>query len=130
MTCFDTSATLASLFAEWRYSPDHRRRETLVSGRPSTYEIRTRLHSCGLTGTHRDATHSKIGRGALLELPPNLLEWINDAILNEVDLHTLDSIPLASCIFLPKQGPEVTFAAFDLRTNAAAITVNIPLFEL
>ena len=71
-----------------------------------------------------------IGQVALLEMTPNVLEWISDSIPNEVNLRTLDAIHLASCIFLLKQGQELTLAAYDLRMNAATTTMNIPLFEL
>lgn len=130
MIYVDTSVALAYLFAEERHPPESLWRETLVSSRLFTYEIWTRLHSRGLTGTHRDAARAMIGQVALLEMTPNVLEWISDSIPNEVNLRTLDAIHLASCIFLLKQGQELTLASYDLRMNAAATTMNIPLFEL
>lgn len=101
-----------------------------MSSRLFAYEIWTRLHARGLTDTYGDAAHSVIGQIAIVEMTPNVLSWINDAIPIDVNLRTLDAIHLATCIFLIDQGQKLAVATYDLRMSTAASTMNIPLFEL
>ncbi|MCE2407629.1 MAG: PIN domain-containing protein [Pseudomonadales bacterium] len=130
MIYLDTSVVLAYLFAEKRQPPNHLWRETLVSSRLLTYEMWTAIHARGLVDTHGESARSMIGQVALLELTPNVLAWLIDAMPSRMTLRTLDEIHLATCIYLSNQGQSIALASYDLRMTNAATTLKIPLFEL
>ena len=130
MIYLDTSVVLANLLAEERQPPDHLWQETLVSSRLLAYETWTTIHKRGLVDSHAESARSMIGRIALLELTPNVLAWLIDAMPGRMTLRTLDAIHLATCTYLSNQGQSIALASYDLRMTNTATTLKIPLFEL
>jgi predicted nucleic acid-binding protein len=121
----DTSIALAHLLAEDRSPPASLWRETLVSSRLLEYEIWTRLNASGLAGTHGDAAQALLGRVALLELAPPVLQRALQPFPAQV--RTLDALHLASLEFLRARGQKVTLASYDERLNRAARALDIAL---
>ena len=125
MIYLDTSIALAHLLAEDRSPPASLWRETLVSSRLLEYEIWTRLNGSGLAGTHGDAAQALLGRVALLELAPPVLQRALQPFPAQV--RTLDALHLASLEFLRARGQKVTLASYDERLNRAARALDIAL---
>ncbi len=118
MIYVDTSVVLAHLLAEDRQPPESLWRETLVSSRLLQYEVWTRVHARGLTATHGDAAGSVIGRIALLELAPPVLERALEPF--PVPVRTLDALHLASMMFLQARQGRMPLATYDERQREAA----------
>ena len=74
MIYLDTSVVLAQLLAEDHRPPAALWSETLVASRLMEYEIWTRLHARTLDDSHGESARRLIGRIALLELSPPVLE--------------------------------------------------------
>jgi hypothetical protein len=123
MIYVDTSVVLAELLAEDR-RPDARLWEQqLVSSRLLAYETWNRLHARGLGASHGDSARELIGRMALVELAPPVLERALDPF--PVAVRTLDALHLASIEYLRAQRIPISLAAFDARLLAAAAALNI-----
>ena len=129
MIYLDTSVVLAQLLAEDHRPPAALWSETLVSSRLMEYEIWTRLHARTLADSHGEAARRLIGRIALLELSPPVLERALEAF-ESVPVRTLDALHLASCEYLRHQGQSIALASYDHRMTAIARAINIPLFDL
>ncbi len=130
MIYLDTSVALAQLLAEDRCPPASLWSETLVSSRLMEYEIWTQLHARRLAESHGETALRLIGQVALLELTPPVLARALDAFPVSVFLRTLDTLHLASCDYLRKQGQSVTLASYDRRMTDVARAMNIPLLDL
>lgn len=128
MIYVDTSVALAHLLAEDRRPPDALWGATLVSSRLLEYEIWTRLNARKLAESHGDAARGIIGRIALLELAPAVLERALDAF--PLPVRTLDALHLATFHFLWKQRQPVELASYDRRMLTAAKAMGMPLFAL
>ena len=129
MIYLDTSVALAWLLTEDRRPPASLWDGTLVSSRLLEYEIWTPLHARGLADSHGEAARRLVGRIALLELTPRVLERALDAFPGPASSRTLDALHLASCAYLVDQGLEVEFASYDQRMNGIARAMDIPLFD-
>ena len=70
-----------------------------------------------------------IGQVALLEMTPNVLEWLLDSMPRLTKLRTVDAIHLATCDYLIRHGQTVAIASYDSRMNVAAIAIEIPLID-
>jgi hypothetical protein len=125
MVYLDTSVALAQLLAEDRVPPEDLWAETLVSSRLLEYEIWNRIHGRGLAVTHAEAVRLLIGRVALLEVSPPILQRALDPF--PVAVRTLDALHLASIEFLRAQDQQVQLAAYDEHMIAAARRMRIPL---
>lgn len=125
MIYLDTSVALAHLLAEDRAPPESLWRETLVSSRLLEYEVWTRLNSAGLAGTHGDAAQALLGRVALLELAPPVLQRALQPFPAQV--RTLGALHLASMDFLRTRGQKLSLASYDERLNRAARALDIAL---
>ena len=130
MIYLDTSVVLAYLLAEDRRPPDTIWQESLVSSRLLEYELWTSLHGRGLADSHGEAARLLIGRVALVELVPPVLERALDAFPGATPLRTLDALHLASCAYLVNHGQSVVLASYDRRMAAVARAMGIPLFDL
>ena len=118
MIYLDTSVLLAQLLAEDRLPAAGLWEETLVSSRLLEYEVWVRLNALGFAGTHGEDARALIGRVALLELAPQVLERALAPF--PLAVRTLDALHLASLEFLKEQGQRVTLATYDDRLGTAA----------
>jgi predicted nucleic acid-binding protein len=114
----DTSVLLAQLLAEDRSPEAGLWEETLVSSRLLEYEVWTRLNELGLAGTYGEDARALMGRVALLEMAPQVLNRALEPF--PIGVRTLDALHLASLHFLKEQGQQVTLASYDGRMSAAA----------
>ncbi len=130
MIYIDTSVVLAQLLAEDRRPPASLWGETMVASRLMEYEVWTRLHARKLADSHGELARRLIGKIALLELAPPVLERALEAFPGAVSLRTLDALHLASCEYLRNQGQSIALASYDKRMIAIARAMNIPLFDL
>jgi predicted nucleic acid-binding protein len=121
----DTSVALAHLLGEDRYPPAEMWREPIVASRLLQYDLSTRLNARKLGPSHAEAARILVGRVALLELTPVVLERALQQF--PVALRTLDALHLASIEFLRKQGVDIELACYDERMLDAAKKLKIPL---
>jgi len=124
----DTSVALAHLLAEDRSPPAELWAETLVSSRLLTYELWTRIHARSLGASHGELVRELIGRVAVLELVPPVLERALEPF--PVPVRTLDALHLASVDFLQRQGQSVRLASDDERLVHAAVALGIDTYPL
>ena len=125
MIYLDTSVALAHLLAEDRCPSLSMWDHPLVSSRLLEYEIWTRIHARKLARSHTESARLLIGRVALLELAPPVLQRALEPF--PVPVRTLDALHLASIEFLRSQGQKVQLATYDERLLAAARRMKIPL---
>ena len=128
MIYVDTSVALAHLLAEDRRPPAALWTATLVSSRLIEYEIWTRLNARKLGESHGDAAHGIIGRIALLELAPPVLERALDTF--PLPVRTLDALHLATFHFLWSQRQPIELASYDRPMLTVAQAMGMPLFNL
>lgn len=123
MIYLDKSVVLAQILAEDRRPPSWIWDETLVSSRLLEYEIWTRLHARELGDSHGEIAEALIGRTALLELAPPILERALDPFKESV--RTLDALHLASIDFLLRNGQTLQLASYDNRMLAASKSMGV-----
>lgn len=128
MIYLDTSVALAHLLAEDRSPPEALWSETLVSSRLLAFELWTRLHARGLGQTHGAAARQLVGRVALLEMIPEVLE--RAALPFPSPVRTLDALHLASIHFLKEQGQSPRLATYDRRMAEAAEALGLETYEV
>lgn len=128
MIYVDTSVALAHLFVEDRRPPASLWEGSLVASRLIEYEIWTRLHAYERAKSHADAADGLLGRIALMELAPTVLERALDGF--PVPVRTLDALHLATVEFLRHRGQVVELASFDHRMLIAARAMGIPIFGM
>ena len=117
MIYLDTSVVLAQLLAEDKKPPLWLWNETLISSRLMEYEVWTRLNVLDLADSHGEAASDLVGRTALLELAPPILERVLEPFPTPV--RTLDAMHLASIDFLIKHGQAMQLASYDRRLLTA-----------
>ena len=128
MIYVDTSVALAQLLAEDRKPPPALWKQPLIASRLLEYEVWTRLNARNLQTSHGESARLLIGRLALIELAPTILERALDPFPTPV--RTLDALHLASIEFLRNMGQKIELASFNQRMNGVAATMKIPLFDL
>lgn len=128
MIYVDTSVALADLFVEDRRPPASLWEGSLVASRLIEYEIWTRLHAYERAKSHGDAAVGLLGRIALMELTPTVLERALDGF--PVPVRTLDALHLATLEFFRHRGQVVELASFDQRMLIAARAMGIPIFDM
>lgn len=128
MIYLDTSVALAHLLTEDRSPPDALWQEPLVSSRLLEYEMWNRIHARGLGRSHGEEVRALIGRVALIELAPPVLERALEPF--PVAVRTLDALHLASIELLRARRQTPKLASFDERLVAAARALGIPLYEV
>jgi hypothetical protein len=114
------------LLAEDRAPPDDLWRQPLISSRLLQYEIWNRLNARHLGRSHGEAARALIGRVALIELAPPVLEQALTPF--PVAVRTLDALHLASIEFLRSRGQEIELASYDDRLLASARALGISTF--
>ena len=125
MIYLDRSVVLARLLEEDRSPPADFWKQPLISSRLLTYEVWNRINARERDGTHGEPTRILIGRIDLIELSPPVLGRALEPF--PVPVRTLDALHLATIEFLRGNGQSVELASYDLRLNAAAGAVGIPL---
>lgn len=128
MIYLDTSVVLAQLLAEDRFPPASLWAEALVSSRLLEYELWTRIHARRLAGSHGDSVRELLGRIALLELAPVVLQRALEPFPTAV--RTLDALHLSSVEFLRARDDSLQLASYDARQRKAAQSLGIRLFQL
>ncbi len=123
MIYLDTSVALAQLLAEDRRPDPALFRERLVASRLLAYEVWNRVNARGLTGSHGDVVRELLGRVALVELAPSVLERALEPFPSQV--RTLDALHLATLEYLRKERLRITLATYDVRMLAAASALGI-----
>jgi predicted nucleic acid-binding protein len=122
----DTSVALAHLLGEDRVPPASLWDQLLVSSRLLEYELWTRLHARGLTQAAGEPARALLGRVALAELSPVVLERVLEPF--PVPVRTLDALHLATAAYLRAQGQPVQLATYDERMAEAAGRMGIPRY--
>ena len=128
MIYVDTSVALAQLLAEDRKPPPALWKQPLIASRLLEYEVWTRLNARNLQTSHGESARLLIGRLALIELAPTILERALEPF--PMPVRTLDALHLASIEFLRNNGQKIELASFNQRMNGVAATMKIPLFDL
>jgi predicted nucleic acid-binding protein len=121
----DTSVVLAELLAEDRRADSRVWISPLVSSRLVVYETWTRINDRGLATSHGDAVRELVGRVALVELSPIVLQRALDPF--PVPVRTLDALHLATIEYLRAQRVPLSIASFDERMLAAAAALQVPI---
>src|SRR5215470_3951257 len=83
--------------------------ESLISSRLLEYELWNRIYARKLGKTHGDAVRELIGRIALIELISPILDRAKEPFPSAV--RTLDSLHLASIVFLIEKAQSVSLAS-------------------
>jgi uncharacterized protein len=128
MIYLDTSVALAQLLAEDRQPQETLWRHPLVSSRLLEYETWVRINARGLGRSHGEHVRALLGRVALLELSPPVLERVLQPF--PAPVRTLDAVHLASFEFLRGRLADLRLATYDERMSSAARRMGIPLIEL
>src|SRR5262245_28559178 len=124
----DTSVALAHILAEDQTPPANLWKQSLISSRLLEYELWNRIHSRRLGMTHGDAVRELVGRTALIELIHPILDRAREPFPSPV--RTLDSLHLASIVFLMKSAQSVSLASYDIQMAKAARSLGISLWKL
>jgi len=128
MIYVDTSVILAHVLAEDQSPDDALWNETLVSSRLTHYETWTRLHARRLGTSHGSLAREALGRLAIVELSPLVLDRALDAF--PVPMRTLDALHLATLAFLVGQKQRPALATYDARMADAAARLGFDLHPL
>jgi predicted nucleic acid-binding protein len=128
MIYVDTSVILAHVLAEDRSPDDALWNETLVSSRLTHYETWTRLHGRRLGSSHGSLAREALGRLAIVELSPVVLERALDAF--PVPVRALDALHLATLAFLVGHKQHPALATYDTRMADAAVKMGFDLHAL
>jgi predicted nucleic acid-binding protein len=128
MIYVDTSVILAHVLAEDRSPDDGLWNETLVSSRLTHYETWTRLHARRLGSSHGSLAREALGRLAIVELSPVVLERALDAF--PVPVRALDALHLSTLAFLAGHKQHPVLATYDARMADAAVKMGFDLHAL
>lgn len=128
MIYLDTSVLLAALLGEDRFPPEAFWNQRLVASRLLQYETWNRLNSGSLGASHGEAARSYLSRISFLELSPPVLERALEPFPSPI--RTLDSLHLASALFIKKMDEGLKLATYDERMAATARKLNISLVDL
>jgi predicted nucleic acid-binding protein len=124
----DSSVALAYLLAEDRSPSPAIWRERLVSSRLLQFEVWTRIHAHGLTGSHSQLVEVLLKRISLLEMAMPVLSRARHPFPKAV--RTLDALHLASADFLRARGEPVTIASYDDRLGEVAQLMGFSLTDI
>jgi hypothetical protein len=125
----DSSVVLAQLLAEDRHpDPTFWGSGPLVASRLVEYETWNRLHGRGLGESHGEDLRLLLGRLSFLELAGPILARALEPFPTAV--RTLDALHLASITFLGGLGQQPSLATYDLRLQAAARALGVPVRDI
>ncbi|MGB9368529.1 MAG: PIN domain-containing protein [Xanthobacteraceae bacterium] len=113
MIYLDSSVALAHLLAEDHTPPPDLWREPLISSRLIEYEVWNRINARRFGRSHGENVRALLGRVALIELVPPVLERALEPFPKTV--RTLDALHLASIAFLKARGQTIELASYDDR---------------
>ena len=119
MIYLDTSVVLARLFAEDRSPPDAFWSQVFVASRLLEFEAFTRVHAHGAVSTHGSDARQLVDRVNLLEMSAEVLARALLPFAQPV--RTLDTLHLATMVFLRSRGLSPALATYDQRLAAAAV---------
>jgi predicted nucleic acid-binding protein len=122
----DSSVALAHLLLEDRRPAEKLWAESIISSRLLEYEIWTRLNNRGVKREDEEAARRLVGRIALLELIPEVVQRARERF--PLPVRTLDALHLASATFLINEGVGLELATYDQRMVEAARKFKIPLY--
>ncbi len=128
MIYVDTSVILAHVLAEDRSPADDLWSETLISSRLTHYETWVRLHARRLSASHGDLAREALGRLAVVELSPVVLERALEPF--PVPVRALDALHLATLSFLAAQRQRPRLATYDTRMADAAARLGFELHTI
>lgn len=128
MIYVDTSVILAHLLAEDRSPSDALWAEALVTSRLTMYETWVRLNARKLAASHGDLAREALGRLAVVELSPTVLERALEPFPTPV--RALDALHLATLAFLTAQRQRPKLATYDVRMADAARRLGFELHPL
>jgi uncharacterized protein len=119
----DSSVALAYLLAEDRYPSDVLWQQQIVSSRLLECEVWNRINARRLQSSHGEAVRGLIGRIAIIEMVPPVLQRALEPF--PAPVRTLDGIHLAAIEFIRAQGANVQLASYDQRLVAIARLLGI-----
>jgi predicted nucleic acid-binding protein len=125
MIYVDTSVVLAHVLAEDRVPADALWSEPLVTSRLTHYETWVRLHARRLSQSHAEIAREVLGRLAIVELSPLVLERALEPFPTVV--RALDAMHLATLSFLAGRRQRPRLATFDVRMADAAVKLGFEL---
>ncbi len=129
MIYVDSSVALAQLLFEIRAPPAWLWREPLASSRLLEYELWSRVHAYGLTGTRGDDVRAMLGLVDMIEMTGAVLARALEPF--PVSVRTLDGLHLATLVSLRRHvGEAVELASFDRRMLIAARALGIAVAAL
>lgn len=128
MIYLDTSVALAHLLGETRRPSPGFWEEEMVSSQLLEYELWTRVHARGLTGSHGELVRELMQGIFLVELSGDVLERALDPL--PFTLRTLDALHLATMHYLRRLGTSVTLASYDDRLITAARAMDFAIAPL
>jgi predicted nucleic acid-binding protein len=123
----DSSVVLAQLFAEDRAAPALLEQATLISSRLLEYEVWNRIHARGFTWSHGDETRALIDRVTLVDLTPPVLARALAPL--PLPMRTLDTLHLATIVYLRERGDVIELASYDRRLLAGAQALGVPIYQ-
>jgi uncharacterized protein len=124
----DSSVALPYLLGEERTPPISLWQSPLVSSRLLQFEVWTRIHARGLTGSHSQLVDLLLKRISFLEMVVPILNRAFHPF--PVSVRTLDALHLASADFVRAQGKPVTIASYDDRLVGAALQMGFEIADV
>jgi predicted nucleic acid-binding protein len=128
MVYLDASVAVAQLRSEDKRPGAELWQQSLICSRLLEYEVRTVMNLRPATRGEDEAIRALIGRVALIELIPEVIDRTRDRW--PIPVRTLDAIHLASALFLIKEGVDLEIATYDKRLRDAAKKLKIKIHPL
>ena len=125
MIYIDTSVVLSEVFSEARHPPDVFWRKILVSSKLLEYELFNRVHARGSSADEIASAGKLRDRIRLVDLSPEALARALDPF--PLHVRTLDSLHLATMVFLRGRGQTVSFASYDRRFVETAVAMGFEI---
>ena len=128
MIYLDTSVVLARLLKEERSPPDAFWSQPLISSRLLEYEVFNRLHLHTTEPTRIETARLLVDRLSFHGMTPKILARALEPF--PVAVRTLDSLHLATMVFLRANSQTIRLASYDKRLTAAAAALGFELAAL
>ena len=125
MIYLDSSVLLAELFAETHCPSDAFWVQPLFSSRLLEYEVISRIHARQADALLGAAAVRALGRVTMFEMTQAVLARALEPF--PVPVRTLDSLHLATMVFLRANGQTLALASYDMRLSAAAQALGFPV---
>ena len=125
MIYLDASVVLSRIFVERRRPPPAFWEQSFVASRLLEYEVFNRVHAYRATTVNLDAVRDVLGRVEMVDLSPEALARALDPF--PVQVRTLDSLHLATMVYLRSRAQSVALASYDKRFGDAAVALGFEL---